>query len=1250
MSKEESMKLTPAFRSVYGAIILSVALPLADAASESIFPESVTPAGRFSDAPNWELGTIFNPAAPGSITAVRVFSLAEETGEHQVRIWRNADNALIAGPIPWTFGGEENWITLDIPDVPVLANQDYTISISTAADGWYPANAFFFVNAGSNGQHLSYSAGAGVFSETAGTRPTTSFNNTAYLRDIVFAPNLTGPTMKVKGNGADITNADLSPSTADDTQFGGINLNSAAREHTFTISNTGQANLDLSGNPKVAISGPNAADFTVTAQPASPVPPGGTAAFTIRFSPSGGGLRDALVTITNNTSAGAAYLFGIEGVGLASGNRLMGNASEGTFLRTINADSIYATRQQALRNMRITEIKAKVRELELAGSYQCAIYSDQDGSPQQLLGSTSQLSSPPSGWQTFALKQPVDVSAGNFYWLAIWSDASGARVYADNGGLSKHADYPYGDWPNPVALGTTDTFMLCLYAEGTPLGITGPEMDLEGKLIEIADGTSAPSPANGTDVGAATAKSGTREGRFTIYNVGQASLDLTGSPRIAISGPNAADFSVITQPPASIAPGASAAFSVRFAPSAVGLRQATLTIPHGDSPANPWDFAMQGLGLGGGAGIIGHDSDGSFARNIDDAQIHGNRFQAPVDMRITELRARVLELDGTFKCAVYSDTNGWADRLLRGSVDVVNATNGWNAFTLTSPLDLTGGNYYWLVIWADTAGARVQADPVGTAYFGIYAFMDVGGQWPDLINLTESTQFLDAPARTYCIYAEGTPIGTAPGPELDLRSKGKLIVSGDTSPSLLDGTDFGSLDVKSGTRDQTFTIQNPGDAPLVLGNPMVTVNGPQAGDFIVTAQPSSPIAPGASATFTLRFDPANRGFRQATVAIASNDGSENPYEFAVQGAGFSTGRETIWADTKIGKDVDFDGTYYELGTIFHSSIAGKITHLRVFSLTSERGDHTARIWRNSDETVIGGPYTWNYGGTTGWITFDIPDVDIEADTDYTVSISNGTSPKRNYPNLPDLANEGNNGQHLFYPANAGVFTTTRAGRPTQSFNHGDYLRDIVFVPAGTVLDLPDINVLGNNVSIVDGATTTTNLNGTDFGQAAAGTGTVDRTFTISNVGTAPLNLSGSTKIAVTGLQAKEFTVLAQPPSQIAPGANAVFTIRFAPAATGVRTATISIENDSDKNPFDFAISGTGSSPALPLKIIETKADLATGNLTLRWEGGGPQFQVEKGSSVSGPFQAIGAALSERTFTDAGAVKSAKQSFYRIHQL
>lgn len=933
-------------------------------AAESIHPETVLPAARGNDAPGWELGTIFRPKFAGRITDVRVFSLAEESGEHQVRIWRNSDSTLVSGPSTWSFGGDEGWITLDIPDVPVESGQEYTVSISAPAEGWYPANAAYFATAGSNGQYLELPQGAGVFSETAGQRPASSFNNSSYLRDIVFEADLSGTIMQVNWNNQEIVNGSAGYSLLNGTDLGGKGLNAGARELAYAITNLGATTLQLSGNPLVSISGENAGDFTVTAQPGSTVPGGG-----------------------------------------------------------------------------------------------------------------------------------------------------------------------------------------------------------------------------------------------------------------------------------------STTFKIRFDPSAIGVRKAVVTIPHADSASDPFDFAIRGEGLGGGAGVLGNDSDGAFARNIDNSQIHGNRFQAPADLRITELQAKVLELIGTMKCAVYSDTNGTADRLLRSSVDVVNPTNGWNRFTLTSPLDLTAGDSYWLVVWSDTVGARVQADPVGGAYSGFYSWPDVGGEWPDPIVLPD---LIRAEPRTYCIYAEGAPLGTGPGAEVDLRGGGKLIVSGDGAPSVLDGTDFGNLSVANGNAEHTFTVENRGDAEVQLtGTPAVAMTGPHASDFTVTAQPASPIPPGGSATFKVRFDPSVRGLRMATVSIPNNDVSENPYQFAVQGAGFVTGRESIWSDSKIGRDIDFDGTYYELGTVFRSSVAGKITHLRVYSLKSETGDHTARLWRNDTDEVIGGPYTWNYGGFTGWITFDIPDVEIQAEVDYTVSVSTGTSAKRNYPNIAaDLSAAGSNGQSLSYPVNAGVFTETREGRPAQSFNGGNYLRDIVFIPSGVSVDLPDLDVKGNNTSIADGDASPSTEDGTDFGSASIGSGTVERTFTLFNAGSAPLNLSSTPIVAITGPGAADFTVAAEPATPVPPGGQATLRIRFAPGASGARNATVSIENDSDKSPYDFAITGTGGGASTSLRIVEVKSDLA-GSITLRWEGEGAQFQVEKASAVTGPYQALGAPQSGKVYTENGALQSGSRAFYRI---
>src|SRR5439155_16583695 len=288
--------------------------------------------------------------------------------------------------------------------------------------------------------------------------------------------------------------------------------------------------------------------------------------------------------------------------------------------------------------------------------------------------------------------------------------------FGSAGSNGQNLDYPQGAGVFSDVAGTrpTQSFVNSAYLRDIVFepDLSGTVMRVRGNGNTIVDGAASPSVANGTDVGGRGLNNGTRDQTYTILNLGQTGLDLNGNPRVTIAGAQASDFTVTVQPEATVAPGGSTTFTVRFDPSALGNRKAAVNISHADSPTNAYDFSIQGTGLGGGAGVLGNDGEGAFARNIDATVIVGNRFQAPVDMRITELRAKVLELTGTFRCAVYSDTNGVADRSLAGSGDVVNATNGWNSFSLTSPLGLAGGDWYWLVIWSDTQGARVQADVV----------------------------------------------------------------------------------------------------------------------------------------------------------------------------------------------------------------------------------------------------------------------------------------------------------------------------------------------------------------------------------------------------------------------------------------------------------------------------------------------------------------------------------------------------------
>jgi archaellum component FlaG (FlaF/FlaG flagellin family) len=127
---------------------------------------------------------------------------------------------------------------------------------------------------------------------------------------------VSGPRIQVRGNDVEIANNDITPSATDNTDFGTSTI-SGSVVHSFTIRNDGQADLHLTGTPRVAISGPNSADFSVTTQPSASISPWGNSSnFQITFSPTGAGLRQATVTITNNgIDYKTSYTFTIQGTG-----------------------------------------------------------------------------------------------------------------------------------------------------------------------------------------------------------------------------------------------------------------------------------------------------------------------------------------------------------------------------------------------------------------------------------------------------------------------------------------------------------------------------------------------------------------------------------------------------------------------------------------------------------------------------------------------------------------------------------------------------------------------------------------------------------------------------------------------------------------------------------------------------------------------------------------------------------------------
>ena len=124
----------------------------------------------------------------------------------------------------------------------------------------------------------------------------------------------TGPEVVVVFNGTVLTAGDMTPSFADGTDFGVVDVG-ASSTRMYDIYNFGTTTLTIG---QVGVSGGSAADFTLIAQPAGSLAPGANTSFSLRFSPGGLGRRSATVSFSNNDSNENPYTFGIHGSGLST--------------------------------------------------------------------------------------------------------------------------------------------------------------------------------------------------------------------------------------------------------------------------------------------------------------------------------------------------------------------------------------------------------------------------------------------------------------------------------------------------------------------------------------------------------------------------------------------------------------------------------------------------------------------------------------------------------------------------------------------------------------------------------------------------------------------------------------------------------------------------------------------------------------------------------------------------------------------
>lgn len=775
--------------------------------------------------------------------------------------------------------------------------------------------------------------------------------------------------------------------------FGPVTINTDSNVY-FTVENIGDGALHLTDNPPVQITGPDASSFNLYIQPSSTINIHNNSNFYLRFAPASIGVKTATVSIASDDATQNPYTFTITGYGAPVVEKALtfGSWTEG---------NIAAAGEEKYYSFNATSGKKYV------------IVWDDSGQGSGIYTGDIKVTAYRSDFLT-----PYFTDIDNGYAPPQFVTTQDTKIYLKAAGINPSATWSF-------ALKITEA------------------------LINVKEGSNnIPNGTGSFDFGS-VALSSSDCVTFIIQNIGSATLTLTGSPKVQISGPDASCFSVTAQPYSPVLWGGSMAFDLTFTPSGVGTKTATVTIPNDDPYGNPYTFTITGTVAA--TNIL---LDNWTPGTLNAGQVKTYYFNAT---------------PGTVYGIVWDDSFG-------GS-----------------------GTY--------TCNIKVSAyrQDYTTAYFS-----NVNSGYTYCQSVTAQDSIVYLKVEGYDLSSTGTfALKPFVGfPVINLNQGGANIPNGTGS--------YGFGNVTTGSSSSvTFTIQNTGAAALNLtGSPKVQISGTDASLFTVTSQPNSPIASNGSANFTVRFAPTTYGVKTATVSIASDDNTNNPYTFTITGTGapvgipltlgiWTSGSLTTAGEVKTYNFVATPGATYTIA--WDDSYEGSGTYTCDIKVSAYRQDLIT---------------TYFSGYDSGWA----PPITITAqDSIVYLKVSGYSS------------------------SNTGSFA----------------LKPTLVQPA---------------ISVKQGSTNIPNGTGSfNYGSVAPGSSS-SVTFTILNTGNGSLNLTGSPMVQISGTDASLFTVTAQPYSPVSPnGGSTTFTLRFAPTSLGAKTATVSIaSNDPNIGAYTFTVTGTGS--------------------------------------------------------------------------
>jgi len=924
---------------------------------------------------------------------------------------------------------------------------------------------------------------------------------------------------------------DVSPSSLD---FGSVQGGSASAGQTVTLTNTGDATLNISG---IAVQGTNNLDFTTNAAASYAIAPGLSETFDVTFGPTGSGARSANLSITSDDTNSPATV-PLSGVGLL--------AVADVSLASVDFGSVFTGASSGATSVTVTNLGNQtldISDISLTGSHPgdfgstaAATYSiapaasesfDVTFTPTAAGARTSDLSivsNDPASPATVSLSgtgvvpQPptADVSplAIDFGTRTVSTTSPPQSVSITNTGdltLNVTNVAVSGDFASDalasytIAPGGSASFNVTFTptAQGAragqvdvtsndPAGVASVLLSGEGQQPQPPTAVLNPS-AN--DFGAVRMPQSSSPLAVTLSNAGDDTLEVTS---VGIGGANVGDFSTDSLSSYSIPVGQSVGFNVTFTPTATGARAAALSVVSND-PNSPAVLLLSGTGE--------------------------DPFPPDAQVSPTSLSFGTVNVPQTSAPQAVTITNGGEVTLNVSSI----------SFSGSHPGD-----------FGTDALASYAIDPTDSVNFNVTFTPTANGA--RTANLVIAS---DDPDGSVSVALDGT--GFEP-PKASVTP----------TPH-----DFGQIIVGNTSGTQTFTVENIDTESHNLT--AVFLGGTHPGDFALSNTPTLPLPMNSNdtATANVEFAPTVAGGRAADVIFEFDNGA-----FGVAAVLTGTGADSIpttfyrlnaggntYVDPN-GNTWVSDDPYVNTGKKYSSNVPIAGTNLdgvfqserydllsppeMMYTLPLDPGEYTVRLY-----------FAEIYSGAAS-VGARVFDVEVEG----TLFLDN-------------------------FDAFAAVgFEAATIQETTVQVNDGNLNIELLHV-----VENPKIS----GIEIVGNVTGTPVLSATpssiDFGQVDEGVQSAPTTVTLSNIGAVTLQV---TDVQITNATGGVFATNALAAYSIAPSSSVSFDVTLTPDSTGSRTASLEITSNDGSSPATIPLAGEGIAVGGPTFTI-TPSSVAFGS-------------------------------------------------------